>query len=49
MLLIRTLGLSASPFDIYSMEMMIAISGLMLAPTMYTMLAGLLRNMDPEL
>jgi iron(III) transport system permease protein len=48
-LLTRTLGLSAGPFDIYSMEMMIAISGLMLAPTMYTMLAGLLRNMDPQL
>ena len=48
-LLTRTLGFSSSPFDIYSMEMMIAISGIMLAPTMYTMLAGILRNMDPQL
>jgi iron(III) transport system permease protein len=47
--LTRTLGLPSSPFDIYSMEMMIAISGLMLAPTMYTMLGGVLRNMDPQL
>ena len=48
-LLARGLGLSENPFDIYSMAMMIVISGLMLAPTMYTMLGGVLRNMDPQL
>ena len=42
-------GMQESPFDIYTMEMMIFISGLALAPTMYVMLCGVLRNMDPHL
>ena len=42
-------GMQESPFDIYTMEMMIFISGLALAPTMYVMLSGVLRNMDPHL
>lgn len=42
-------GTNESPFDIYSMELMIFISGLALAPTMYVMLCGVLRNMDPQL
>ena len=42
-------GIQESPFDIYTMEMMIFISGLVLAPTMYVMLCGVLRNMDPHL
>ena len=42
-------GKQESPFDIYTLEMMIFISGLALAPTMYVMLCGVLRNMDPHL
>lgn len=42
-------GAQEGPFDIYTMEMMIFISGLALAPTMYVMLCGILRNMDPHL
>ena len=42
-------GIQESPFDIYTMGMMIFISGLALAPTMYVMLCGVLRNMDPQL
>ena len=42
-------GMQESPFDIYTLEMMIFISGLALAPTMYVMLCGVLRNMDPHL
>jgi iron(III) transport system permease protein len=43
------LGTQQGPFDIYTMTLMIFISGLMLAPTGYVMLCGLLRNMDPQL
>jgi iron(III) transport system permease protein len=42
-------GIREGPFDIYTMELMIFISGLALAPTMYVMLCGVLRNMDPQL
>ena len=42
-------GMQEGPFDIYTMELMIFISGLALAPTMYVMLCGILRNMDPQL
>ncbi len=43
------LGLEASPFDVYSLEMMVFISALGLVPTMYVMLCGVFRNMDPQL
>jgi iron(III) transport system permease protein len=42
-------GFAESPFDIYTMWMMIFITGLALVPTMYVMLSGLFRNMDPLL
>src|SRR3954467_3969352 len=45
---------SALPFlgaviDVYSLEMMIAISATSLVPTMFVMLSGVFRNMDPKL
>lgn len=45
----HVLGLDHSPFSIYSIWMMIAISGLSLMPTAFVMLANILRNMDPQL
>ena len=43
------LGLRRAPFTIYSMWVMIAVSGLSLVPTIFVMLANILRNMDPQL
>lgn len=42
-------GLSAPPFKIYSLWSLILITGIVLTPTGYIMIAGLLRNMDPQL
>lgn len=43
------LGVKGAPVSIYSMGAMIAITGLAIVPTAFTMIAGLLRNMDPQL
>lgn len=43
------LVLEESPFDVYSLEMMIFISAIGLVPTMFVMLCGVFRNMDPQL
>ena len=43
------LGLDQQPFDVYSLSMMIFISASELVPTMFVMLSGLFRNMDPQL
>jgi len=43
------LGLDQPPFDVYSLSMMIFISATELVPTMFVMLSGLFRNMDPQL
>jgi iron(III) transport system permease protein len=45
----QTFGLSASPFNIYTMEGMILVEGLRLVPTAFLMLVPLLRSMDPTL
>ncbi|MBI4526129.1 MAG: iron ABC transporter permease [Deltaproteobacteria bacterium] len=37
------------PFDVYSLWMMIFVSATELVPTMFVMLSGLFRNMDPQL
>ena len=37
------------PFNIYSMGMMVAISGLLLTPPIYVMLAGVIRHLDYKL
>ncbi|MGE0417009.1 MAG: ABC transporter permease [Acetobacteraceae bacterium] len=42
-------SLQRPPLTIYSLWVMILISGLSLAPTIFVMLANLLRNMDPRL
>ncbi len=43
------LHLEASPFDVYNLRMMIFISATELVPTMFVMLSGVFRNMDPQL
>jgi iron(III) transport system permease protein len=43
------LGGRHGPLNIYTMGMMIFVSGLMLVPTMFVMLAGVFRNMNPQL
>jgi iron(III) transport system permease protein len=43
------LGLAESPLSIYTMQSMIFITGLALVPTMFVMLSGVFRNMDPQL
>lgn len=43
------LRLEQPPFDVYSLWMMIFISATELVPTMFVMLSGLFRNMDPQL
>lgn len=48
-LLRNQLGLTASPFNIYSLEAMIFVTSLTLVPTAFVMIVGLLRNMDPQL
>jgi iron(III) transport system permease protein len=47
--LIDLFGLSAAPFDIYSLGGMAFVEGLRLAPTAFLMLVPLLRSMDPSL
>ena len=42
-------GVEGAAFTIYSMSSMIVITGLAIAPTAFSMIAGLLRNMDPQL
>lgn len=44
-----TFGLSAAPFDIYSMGGMVFVEGLSLVPTTVLILAPAFRNMDPAL
>ena len=47
--LLRTvLPLKGAIFDVYSLEMMIFISATALVPTMFVMLSGVFRNMDPQ-
>ena len=41
--------LDQHPFDVYTLRMMIFISATELVPTMFVMLSGLFRNMDPQL
>ena len=41
--------LEQHPFDVYTLSMMILISATELVPTMFVMLSGLFRNMDPQL
>jgi len=43
------LGLDQNPFDVYTLAIMIFISATELVPTMFVMLSGLFRNMDPQL
>ena len=45
----QTFGLSANPFNIYTMGGMIMVEGLRLVPTAFLMLIPLLRSMDPAL
>jgi iron(III) transport system permease protein len=37
------------PFDVYTLSMMIFVSATELVPTMFVMLSGVFRNMDPQL
>jgi iron(III) transport system permease protein len=48
-LLKTVLPLERAVFDVYSLEMMIFISATALVPTMFVMLSGVFRNMDPQL
>jgi iron(III) transport system permease protein len=48
-LLQSTLGLTAAPFNVYSMAAMVFIEGLRLVPTAFLMMVPLLRGMDPML
>jgi ABC-type Fe3+ transport system permease subunit len=48
-LLVRSLGLSEPPFNIYTMTGMIFIGGLRHVPVMFLLLAVALRSMDPAL
>jgi iron(III) transport system permease protein len=43
------LHLERSPITIYSLWVMIFVSGLSMVPTIFVMLANILRNMDPQL
>ena len=43
------LGLETSPVDVYTLWMMIFIAGTGIVPTMFVMLSGVFRNMDPQL
>ena len=42
-------GLTKNPLNVYTMGMMIFISGMVLVPTSFIMISGALRNMDPQL
>lgn len=46
---IDVFGLSAAPFNIYTMTGMVFIEGLRMVPTAFLMLVPLLRSMDPTL
>ena len=48
-LLKNLFALDQHPFDVYTLWMMIFISATELVPTMFVMLSGLFRNMDPQL
>lgn len=48
-LLRAVFGVKGAPFSIYSLQAMILITGFAIVPTAFTMIAGLLRNMDPQL
>src|SRR5262249_5632814 len=45
----NTLGLTEGPFNAYSMAAMIFITAVTVVPTAFIMIAGLLRNLDPQL
>jgi iron(III) transport system permease protein len=47
--LMDVFGLTAPPFNIYTMQGMIFIEGLRMVPTAFLMLVPLLRSMDPSL
>ncbi|MBI3976231.1 MAG: iron ABC transporter permease, partial [Armatimonadetes bacterium] len=47
--LMRLLGLSAAPFDVYSMGGMIWVEGLHWSPIVYLMMSAAFRSMDPAL
>jgi iron(III) transport system permease protein len=49
LILQHALGLTEGPFDAYSMTAMIFITAVTVVPTAFIMIAGLLRNMDPQL
>jgi len=43
------LDMDYGPFNIYSLSGMVMVSGLALAPSMFIMLAAMMRNLDPSL
>ena len=47
--LMTVFGLSAAPFDVYSMPGMIFVEGLVLTPLAFLIIAAALRSMDPSL
>lgn len=49
LLLVNGFGLSAAPFNVYSLPGLIFVQGLSLVPTAYLFLAPAFRNMDPSL
>src|SRR5262249_13056066 len=49
LLLQRALGLPGGPFNAYSMTALIFIPAVTAVPTAFVMIAGLLRNMAPQL
>jgi iron(III) transport system permease protein len=48
-LLMGVLGLSAAPFNVYSMPGMIFVEGLILTPLAFLIIAAALRSMDPAM
>ena len=48
-LVMRVFGLSAAPFDVYSLPGMIFVEGLILTPLAFLIIAAALRSMDPAL
>jgi iron(III) transport system permease protein len=49
LLLQQALHLADNPFNVYSMTGMVFITAVTLVPTAFAMIAGLLRNIDPQL
>ncbi|MBI3524842.1 MAG: iron ABC transporter permease [Betaproteobacteria bacterium] len=49
LLLREFFNVTGSPISIYSLPAMTLVTGLALVPTAFAMIAGLLRNMDPQL